>query len=128
MSFDSRIMSFAERFLSGRTFELVVAPALADLEFESGTGRRRRVENQLAVLRAVAGGLRDDAARASGGFLTLLLLPAGYYIFLMVILFDFFSIEITRTFFVVAALILGLSVGPVAACFWPNRPAARPLD
>ena len=22
----------------------------------------------------------------------------------------------------------GLSVGPVAACFWPDRPAARPLD
>ena len=128
MSFDSRIMSFAERFLSDRTFELVVAPALADLEFESGAGRRRRVENQLAVLRAVAGGLRDEAARALGGFLALLLLPAGYYIFLMVILFDFFSIEITRTFFVVAALILALSVGPVAACFWPDRPAARPLD
>jgi hypothetical protein len=128
MSFDSRITSFAGRFLSDRTFELVVAPALADLEFESGAGRRRRVENQLAVIRAVAGALRDDAARASGGFLALLLLPACYYIFLLVILFDFFSISISRDFFIVAALILGLSVGPVAVCFWPERPAVRPVD
>jgi hypothetical protein len=128
MSFDSRIMSFAERFLSNRTFELVVAPALADLEFESDAGSRRRVENQLAVVRAVAGGLRDDLARASGGFFALMLLPAGYYIFLMVLLFDFFSIEISRAFFVVAALILGLSVAPVAVCFWPERPAVRPVD
>ena len=98
MSFESRIMSFAERFLSDRTFQLVVAPALADLEFESGAGPRRRGREPLAVLRAVAGGLRNDAARASGGFLALLLLPAGYYIFLMVILFDFFSIAIRERF------------------------------
>jgi hypothetical protein len=128
MSFDSRIVAFAERFLSDRTFELVVAPALADLEFESDAGPRRRAENQRAVLRAVAGGLRDDLARAAGGFVSLMLLPAAYYIFLMVILFDFFSIEIAGAFFVVAALILGLSVAPVAVCFWPERPAVRPID
>ena len=31
MRFESRIIAFAERFLSDRTFELIVAPALADL-------------------------------------------------------------------------------------------------
>ena len=80
------------------------------------------------MLRAVAGGLRDDVARDSGGFLALTLLPACYYIFLMVLCFDFFSIAISTDFFVVAALILVLSFGPVMVCFWPERPTARPVD
>ena len=42
MSFDARIMAFAERFLSDRTFQLVVAPALADLQFEHSAAPLRR--------------------------------------------------------------------------------------
>jgi hypothetical protein len=121
MSFESRTTAFAERFLSTRTFNLVVAPALADLQFEHSAGPRRRAQNRLAVLRAVGGGLRNDLARDCGSFVVLTLVPAGYYIFLMVILFDFFSIAISTGFFVVALLILVLSIGPVMACFWPER-------
>ncbi len=80
------------------------------------------------MLRAVAGGLRDDLARGCGSFVALMLVPACYYIFLLVICFDFFSISISTGFFVVAALILVLSFGPVMACFWPERPTARPVD
>ena len=85
MSFQSRIMAFAERFLSDRSFELIVVPALADLQFEHDAGPLRRSVNRLAVLRAVAGGLRDDLARDSGSFVVLMLLarlllhlPAGH--------------------------------------------------
>ena len=51
MSFESRIVAFSERFLSDRTFELIVAPALADLEFDRGTGPRSRAANRFAVLK-----------------------------------------------------------------------------
>jgi hypothetical protein len=128
MSFDSHIMAFAARFLSARTFQLVVAPAVADLQFERDAGSLRRTANRVAVLRAVAGGLGDDLARASGGMLMLTLLPACYYIFLLVICFDVFSISISTDFLVVATLILILSFGPVMVCFWPERQSARPAD
>ena len=128
MSFESRIAAFADRFLSDRTFQLIVEPALADLQFESGAGRLRQAANRVAVVRAVAGGLRDELARDCGTFVGLLLLPACYYIFLLVLCFDFFSLAISTDFFVVAILILVLSFGPVVACFWPERRPARPVD
>ena len=128
MSFDARIVAFAERFLSDRTFQLIVAPAVADLQFERCEGSLGRSSNRAAVLRAVAGGLRDDLARASDGILMLTLVPACYYIFLMVICFDVLSISISTHFLIAAALILALSFGPVMACLWPERQRARPVD
>src|SRR5687768_15836251 len=120
MSFDARIIAFAERFLSDRTFQLIVAPAVADLQFERCAGPLSRAANRVAVLRAVAGGLRDDMASASEGMLVLTLLPACYYIFLMVICFDVLSISISTHFIVAALLIFALSFGPVMVCFWPE--------
>ncbi len=128
MSFEDRIIAFGERFLSNRTFELVVAPAVADLQFEQCVGRFSRTASRLAVIRAVAGGLRDDAAREVGSFIALMLLPACYYIFMLIICFDFLSISLSTGFVIAAMLILALSIGPVMACFWPERPAARPVD
>jgi hypothetical protein len=128
MSFDGRITAFAERFLSDRTFRLIVAPAIADLQFEGGAGRLRQTANRVAVMRAVAGGVRDDLARASGELLLMTLLPACYHIFLLVICFDVFSISLSVDFVVVATLILVLSFGPVMVCFWPERQGARPVD
>jgi hypothetical protein len=128
MSFDDRIILFAARFLSERTFRLVVAPAVADLQFEGGAGRFRQAANRVAVLRAVAGGVRHDLARVSGGLLLLTLLPACYHIFLLVLFFDVFSISISRDFLLAATLILVLSFGPVMVCFWPERQRARPIE
>jgi hypothetical protein len=126
MSFDHRILTFAGRFLSDRTFQLVVAPAVADLQFERSAGARQRAVNRCAVLRAVAGGMRDDLARASSGMLLLAMLPACYYIFLLVLCFDVFSLSIASDFVIAAILILVLSFAPVMACFWPQRDRARP--
>jgi hypothetical protein len=128
MSFESRIIVFAERFLSDRTFQLIVAPALADLRFEHSVGLRRRAAHRLAVLKALAGGLRDDVARNAGSFVVLMLLPACYHILLLVICFDVFSISISTDFVVVATVLLILSLGPVMVCFWPERQTARPVD
>jgi hypothetical protein len=128
MSFDDRITRFAWRFLTDRTFRLVVAPAVADLQFEDSAHLWRRTANRLAVLKAVAGGMRDDLARVSSGMFLLTLLPACYYIFLLVFCFDVFSITIATDFIIAALLILVLSFAPVMVCFWPERQPVRPVD
>jgi hypothetical protein len=128
MSFENRILRFAERFLSDRTFQLVVAPAVADLQFEDRDGSVERLANRLAVLRAVTGGMRDDIRRASSGMLLLTLLPAGYYIFLLVLCFDVFSLSIASDFIVAAVLIFVLSFAPVMVCFWPEGRGATPAE
>ena len=127
MSFESRIIAFAERFLSDRTVQLIVAPALADLQFDGGTGTLSRAANRLAVLRAVAGGLRDEVTRGCAGFIGLTLMPTCYYLFLMLICFDFRPSS-TGFFVAVAMMILVLSLGPVMVCFWPARHTGRPVD
>ena len=128
MKFESWVNAFAERFLSDRTFELIVAPALADLQFEQPSGWVRQAEHRVAVLRAVAGGLRDDAARGCGSFVMLMLLPICYHVFLLLICFDFFSISLSTGFVAAATLIVVLSLGPVLACFWPQRRTPRTVD
>lgn len=119
MTFESGVMAFAERFLSDRTFQLIVAPALADLHFADGSSRLSRAANRLAVVRAVAGGLREDLKGGFSSFASLAVVPAGYYLFLLVLGLDFF--KSTTEFLVVAVSILFLSLGPVMVCFWPSR-------
>jgi hypothetical protein len=121
MTFESRVLAFGQRFLSTRTYQLIVEPAVADLEFERETGRLHRATNHLGVLRAVAGGVRDDCARVSADVLVLMLLPTSYYVFLMVLWFDVFSISLSTDSVVLAVLIWVLSFAPVMACFWPER-------
>lgn len=127
MSFESRVLTFADRFLSDRTFELIVAPAIADLQFDRGAGPLKETANRLAVLKAVAGGLRDEIARGAAGFVGLTLVSACYYLFLLVICVDFFPAS-TGSFYAVAALVLVLSLGPVMVCFWPARRTVRQVD
>lgn len=125
MTFDLRIIAFAERFLSARTFELIVAPAVADLQYEQCASGLRRTANQMAVLRTVAAACADEIARAASGLLRLTLVPACYYIFMLIICFDVSSISLSTDFLVVATLIFLLSFGPVMACFWPERVRVR---
>jgi hypothetical protein len=127
MTFESRILAFADRFLSARTVQLIVEPALADLQFDRGTAPLSRAMNRLAVLKAVGGGLADEITRGSAGFVALALMPTCYDLFLMLICLDFRPSS-TGLFFTVASVILVLSLGPVMVCFWPARRAARPVD
>jgi hypothetical protein len=130
MSFESRIVAFADRCLSDRTRELIVAPAVADLQYEEGAGRIGKAASRLAVLRAVSGGIREDAARHCGTFLFLALLPAGYYIFMFLMFFDLSPTATTywsADVWSVGILVVILSLGPAVACFWPER-QSRPVD
>jgi hypothetical protein len=125
MRFDSLVLVFCDRFLAQRTFDLIVAPALADLEFEEATGRRSRIAMRAAVLRAIIGAWRHDVVRGSDAFLRLTLLSTCYYMFPVVL-----SAGIFKTwsgFFIAATAVLALSLVPVMVCFWPAR-RVRPTE
>ena len=126
MSFESRVIAFSERFVSGHTFELVVAPALADLEFDPGRTKLARFANRLAVVKALAGGLGCELKRDSGIFVGLTMVPTCYYLCLMTVCLDAFPTVAKGL--TVAGLIAALSLLPVMACFWPARRSMRDSD
>jgi len=124
MSFETLVVAISDRFLSQRTFQLVVEPALADLEFEEAIGRRGLIANRGAVLRAIAGAVWHDARRGSDGFLKLTLLSACYYGLPLGM-----SVRLFKTwedFFVALMVLFALSLTPVMVCFWPSRDPVRP--
>ena len=126
MSFDSWIIAICDRFVSQRTFDLVVVPALADLEYEQTAGRRTRLASRAAVLRAIAGAAGDDLRRDSGGFLVLTLLSACYYLLPIMVLASTF--RTWYEFLIAFVVMLLLSLTPVMACFWPERHPVRHGD
>lgn len=126
MSFHWWIVAFCDRFLSQRSYDLIVAPTLADLEFEEAAGRRSSLANRAAVIRALAGGVRYEITRSSGGFLKLTLLSACYYGFPVAV-----SVRIFKTwsdFFWAALIVFLISLVPVMVCFWPTRHPIRHGD
>jgi hypothetical protein len=126
MSFESCVTAFSNRFLSDRICDLVVAPALADLQFDEDAGGRHRFASRLAVIRAIAGGLRLDVWRDSGTLCKVALLSACYYSFPLAVGIGYF--KTWTEFFVAITFVLGLSLVPVLVCFWPERRAARQID
>ena len=126
MTFHWWILAFCDRFLSQRSYDLIVAPTLADLEFEDAAGRRSRLANRAAVIRALAGGVRYEITSGSGGFLKLTLLSACYYMFPVAV-----SVRIFKTwsdFFFAAMIVFLISLVPVMVCFWPSRHPIRHGD
>ena len=126
MSFEALVIELCDRFVSQRAFDLIVTPALADLEFEESAGRHSQMAGRAAVLRAVAGGIGHDMRRGSGGFLKLALLSACYYIFPIAVSVSYFKTWSDALF--AAAVMFGLSLSPVVVCFWPVRHPVRQGD
>lgn len=126
MSFASLVAVIADRLLSHRSFTFIIEPAIADLQFESHTSSTVRFANNVALLRAFSGALRDDLANNIGGFLALMILPAGYYACLWTICADFFSAPAGVS--IVLILIGFLSLGPAMVCFWPERRDRRTVN
>ena len=122
--FERGVVTFAERFLTTRTFDLIVSPALADCQFDHDD--RHRLANRIAVCRALVGAARIDLASQAGTFVMLTLVPICYYLVLITVCFDFFSGNAGRAGFVaIASPLLFLSVVPVCVCFWPERRTPR---
>lgn len=125
--FVERITAIGERFLSDRSFRLIVAPAIADFQFDCENGTR--VSGYIAVLRAMAGAVYEDITRDSSDaltFLALALIPACYYAFLFILcLPPLRGLAIGRTALVLGAVILVLSTASAVICYWPDRLPAR---
>ena len=124
--FESLILAFCDRFLAQRTFDLVVAPALADCEFEHTRGRHDLLASRVAILRAVIGGWLHDAGRASGSFAKLTLISMSYFMTPLAMGSGIF--ETWSEFFAAMFVMSMLSIVPVIFCFWPDRHTPRPSE
>jgi hypothetical protein len=134
MTLVDTVTALSERWLRERTFELVVAPAIADLQFDEAAAGVERARNAAAVISAFVWGVYEDLTSDPGSLVTfagLTFIPAAYYTLLIVICAPLgeypFSTSAGRLG--VGAIIVALSLGPVVACYWPDRPQRRiPTD
>ncbi len=81
MTLVDTVISLSERWLRERTFELIVAPAIADVQFDEGASSFQRARNDATIVAAFVWGLYEDVTSDPGGivtFATLALIPAVY--------------------------------------------------
>jgi hypothetical protein len=126
MAFDGFVIGVGERLLSGRTFDLVLAPALADYQIERDHRGDRGWASRIAVLIALTGALRMEAAPNAISFIALALLPFCYDLVLLTMFSDFF--DMTGGLRFVGAMIVVLSMVPVIVCFWPAGRVEHSID
>jgi hypothetical protein len=129
VTFVATVADVSARFLTERSFELIVAPALADFEFDLATGGRSRAAARAAVLTAVIGAAWEDAVR--GGdlalFAGLVLIPVCYYTFFFLLGFPAGADRLSTTVIMLLGLaVVMLSVAPALVCFWPDRIPRHP--
>lgn len=132
MTFNGWALEVGARFLSTRTFDLIVAPAVADCEFEHSSGRCASTRAVIGVLAALLGGAWEEARSGSGaltllglvsilasyfGFMFVLCVPKGVHVFAS-----------TQAAIVFAGIVLLFSFVPVVACCWPDRLPAQPAE
>ena len=134
MTFIGRIESLSARFLTERSYELIVAPAIADLQHDAGCGKPASgARARASVLVAFGGALYDEWTADSGvlKIAALALIPGCYYSFLIFLCVpqaaDFVGNSLGRLLAIPAAIAL-LSFGPVLACCWPERTRRRAMQ
>jgi len=125
MTFDGVIGGVGARLLSERTFDLVLAPALADYQIER-LERGAEWGGRCAVLIALSGALRMEASQHAMSFIALALLPFCYDVVLLMMFSDFF--DMTGGVRFIGAMIVVVSMVPVAVCFWPTGRITRSVD
>jgi hypothetical protein len=127
VTFVATITGLSTRFLTERSFELIVTPALADYELDTATGRSETAA-RAAVLSAVIGAVWEDAVRGGdlARFAGLVLIPICYYTF-------FFLLGLPKgvglSSPIITALAIGvvtLSLAPAIVCYWPERDSETP--
>ena len=124
MTFVAAITTLSTRFLTQRSFELIVAPALADCDLDLSTGARGKTSAQVAVLSAFLGAVWEDAVRGGdlARFAGLVLIPVCYYAFFFLLGFPGGVSRLSSTIVIgLAIAIVALSFAPAIVCFWPER-------
>jgi hypothetical protein len=127
-----RVASVAERFLSQHSFNLIVAPAVADFEFECRRGAR--MAPVLAVLNALAGAVYEDLTAdlsSTMTFLGLAFFPGCYYAFLFIICLPvgLHTLEFDRTAQIFLLGVVLISSSSAVVCYWPERlPRRKSVD
>ena len=123
--FVDAVMAVSDRFLRDQTFELVVAPAIADRQYdEPAANGLRHARNCAAVLTALAWALYEEITTDSSicTFALLVLIPACYYTGLVLVSAPdgarLFSTTEQRL--AIGGLIAVLSFGPAIVCYWPE--------
>ena len=113
------------RLLHDDTFELIVSPAIADLQFESSSLGTPPARAYLAVWIALAGGLvldldHDirDIIDEGTTFATLALVQSSYYLAMLALVFDGMSRSASLT---LALCVIAVSTMSTTALFWPDR-------
>jgi hypothetical protein len=117
MTFVDRIESLSARFLSERTHELIVAPAIADVQHDGDAADSAR--GRRSVLIAFAGAAFEEltADLRIPKIVALTLIPASYYASLVVLVVP----EASAYFVELAIGVSVLSLAPVLVCCWPER-------
>ena len=127
VTFVDAVMAVSDRFLREQTFELMVAPAIADLQYDAATADgRRHARNCAAVLAALAWGLYEEVTSDAASaliFALLVAIPACYYTALVIACTpgDPQMAATTDQRLAIGALIAVLSLGPAIVCYWPER-------
>jgi hypothetical protein len=126
-----RLTRVAQAVLHEDSFELIVSPAIADLQFSPGRGARIGV--WVAFLGALWTDLQDDVRLViddAAMLAALVLIQACYYsgiLLLLVVgmtarqLAESLAAGPSPTLIGVLLLILALSTAPTLLCFWPPR-------
>jgi hypothetical protein len=130
------LVRIARRVFHEETFDLMVSPALADLQFEAMAGISTTARNYVAVSRALVGAmcydlfhdlrsLREDAS----DLLQVVAMQVSYYAAMTTLIGGaaFGRLSSEAILFLIF-VILCLSLIPALLCFWPARcTAARPV-
>jgi hypothetical protein len=127
VTFVATITGLSTRFLTERSFELIVTPALADYELDTASGHSETAA-RAAVLSALIGAVWEDAVRGGdlARFAGLVLIPICYYTFFFLLGFPK-GVGLSSP--IIAALAIGvvtLSLAPAIVCYWPERDAQAP--
>ena len=129
MTFINRIDALSSRFLSERSYELIVGPAIADLQHNPSAEGLDSIRGSMSVLAAFAGAAYDELTADAGlwRIAALALIPAMYYAFLIVLVLPEAGAFVTARsgLLALAIAIAAMSFAPVLVCCWPERTPRR---
>jgi hypothetical protein len=126
------IEALSSRFLSERSHELIVAPAIADVEHDSTSDHQLSfAQGQLSILVAFAGAAYQDLTADSSvlRIAGLTLIPAFYYTFLIYLCQPQAAEYAAANFgrLAIPGAIAMLSIAPVLVCCWPEPRPRRSM-